>query len=145
MSLPYQQIGELCGITANIILLPESWSPGLNANSQIIRAGFWGKGNKVYYSSDEEEDWECQSLKAVIPLLRQNAPFLFFKGTLGTQFWICDKICHTIGAGLGSLGLLVLHLWNFIFMKYNFLSLIIPFILKSVLYDIDTLTFLCFH
>jgi hypothetical protein len=34
-------------------------------NLQITRAGCWGKGNKVYYSSDKEEDRESQHLKAL--------------------------------------------------------------------------------
>jgi hypothetical protein len=46
-------------------MLPESWSPGLNTNSQIIRAGWLKKGNRIYYSSDEEEDRESQPLKAL--------------------------------------------------------------------------------
>jgi hypothetical protein len=29
-------------------VLPESWSPGLNATSQVVRAGFSGKGSEVY-------------------------------------------------------------------------------------------------
>jgi hypothetical protein len=33
-----------------LFLLAESWSPGLNFNSQIMRVGFWGKGNMVHYS-----------------------------------------------------------------------------------------------
>jgi hypothetical protein len=60
-------------------VLLESQSAGLNANSQITR----GKGNKVYYSSDEEEDRDSQPLKVVIPLLRENVCFL--KGFSGAQ------------------------------------------------------------
>jgi hypothetical protein len=38
--------------------------PDLNTNSQIMRGEFWGKENKVYYSS-EEEDKESQPFKAL--------------------------------------------------------------------------------
>jgi hypothetical protein len=46
-------------------LFAEGWFPDLKAHSKIIRTGFLGKGNKVYYPSDEEEDWENQPLKAL--------------------------------------------------------------------------------
>jgi hypothetical protein len=52
-------------VTGWAVLLVESWSLGLNTNSQIMRAGYYGKGNKVYYLSDKEEDRESQPLKAL--------------------------------------------------------------------------------
>jgi hypothetical protein len=71
-------------------LLLESWSPGLNASSQITREGFWGKGNKVYYLSDKEEDRESPAFQSSeIPLLRENVCFL--KGRSGAQFEYMTK------------------------------------------------------
>jgi hypothetical protein len=49
------------------VLSPKHWSlvsvPVYHL--PIMRAGFWGKGNKVCYSSDEAEDRESQPLKAL--------------------------------------------------------------------------------
>jgi hypothetical protein len=60
-------------------LLLESQSPGLNANSQIKRARFLGKGNKIYYSSsEEEEDKESQPLKVLLFTSERKCPL--FKG-----------------------------------------------------------------
>jgi hypothetical protein len=47
-------------------VLPESWFPGLNANSKISSPGFQKKGNEVHYSSDKQEDRESQPLKVLI-------------------------------------------------------------------------------
>jgi hypothetical protein len=57
-------------------VLPESWSFGLNANLQM-RAGFRGKGNKIYYLSDEEKDRESESLKALLLLHFGEKMFTF--------------------------------------------------------------------
>jgi hypothetical protein len=74
-------------------------------NLQIKREGFWGKGNKVYYSSDEEKDGESQSLKALsFPLLRENV--LLSKGGLSSEAQ-CDcmtRSMFTMVIGLDSLG-----------------------------------------
>jgi hypothetical protein len=46
-------------------LLPESQSFGFNVKPQIRRAELRGKGNKIYSSSDKEEDSGNKPLKAL--------------------------------------------------------------------------------
>jgi hypothetical protein len=68
---------------------------------QITRAGFWRKGNKVYYSSDAEHR-ENQPLKLCSPTSERK--YLPFKGKLRAQLDRATKCMSTMAAGLGSPG-----------------------------------------
>jgi hypothetical protein len=72
--------------------------PGLNANSQMTGMGFWGKRNKAYYSSDEDEDSKSQPLTAMLPTSKRKC--LLFNGEFRKWAWLYDEIY----SGLGSPG-----------------------------------------
>jgi hypothetical protein len=59
-------------------------------NLQITRAGFWGKGNKVYYLSDKEEHRESQPLN--VPSLHFWEKMSAFKGEFRGSAWLRDQV-----------------------------------------------------
>jgi hypothetical protein len=67
----------------------ESWSPGLNTNTQITRAGFWGKENDLLFIRQRGGQGESTFQSSVVPLLRENVPLL--KGKSGAQLQYMTK------------------------------------------------------
>jgi hypothetical protein len=64
-------------------LLPESWSPGLNANWQIMRTVFLRKRKYVLLFVRRRGQRQSTSQSTVLPLLRENVHFL--KESSGAQ------------------------------------------------------------
>jgi hypothetical protein len=74
---------HICSYLIDAIITGKS-VPWLNASSRKMRAGFWEKGNKVYYLSNKrggQGEWTSQI--SVIPLLREKVHSL--KGNSGAQ------------------------------------------------------------
>jgi hypothetical protein len=63
----------------------------LSATSEIRRIQFWGKGNDVYYWSDEAEEGEMKHpSRFVVPVMRKKWPK--FKGEFRSPVQVHDKI-----------------------------------------------------
>jgi hypothetical protein len=72
-------------MTEKVVIITE-----INASSQITRAGFWGKGIKVYYLSDKEDDGQSTAQTSAVPFLKENVAL--FKRTLRAHFKYMTKI-----------------------------------------------------
>jgi hypothetical protein len=70
---------------------------------------FWGKGNNVFYSSNDEKDGKLTSQILVISLLREN--ICFTKVISRAHFLICYKT-HIPECVLGVFRCLVPHFWS---------------------------------